>query len=58
MDDPLAVTVNKRGWLYVTNLGKVEVLEFAPGSITPSDRQISKGVYNPYGTAYSPPLLP
>ncbi len=58
LDEPSAVTVNKQGWLYVTNFGKQEILEFPPGSITPSNRLISKGVYNPYGTAYSPPLLP
>lgn len=58
MDLPSAVTVNKQGWLYVTNLGNQEVLKFAPGPITPSNRRISKGLDNPYGTAYSPPLLP
>jgi len=58
MDLPSAVTVNKQGWLYVTNLGNQEILEFAPGSITPSNRRVTKGLYNPYGTAYSPPLLP
>ena len=55
---PEGVTVNKRGWLYVVNVGNFEVVEFAPDSITPSDRQISKGLLDPFGTAYSPPLLP
>jgi sugar lactone lactonase YvrE len=58
LDGPVAVTVNKNGYLYVTNFYNNEVVEFAPGSITPSDRQISKGLYEPWGTAYSPPLLP
>jgi sugar lactone lactonase YvrE len=58
MDLPLGVTVNQQGWLYVVNVGKEVVVEFAPGSITPSNRQISKGLYNAEGTAYSPPLLP
>lgn len=58
MDAPVAVTVNKSGYLYVTNAENFEVVEFAPGSIVPSDRQISKSLDNPFGTAYSPPLLP
>ncbi len=58
MSQPVAVTVNKSGYLYVTNAGNTEVVEFAPGSITPSSRQISKGLYDPWGSAYSPPLLP
>jgi hypothetical protein len=58
MDGPAAVTVNKNGYLYVTNAENFEVVEFAPGSITPSERQISKGLLDPFGTAYSPPLLP
>jgi sugar lactone lactonase YvrE len=58
IDFPEGVTVNKRGWLYVVNVGNREVVEFAPGSTTPSNRQISKGLLDPFGTAYSPPLLP
>jgi hypothetical protein len=58
MDYPTGLAVNQQGWLYVVNIGSMEVLEFAPGSTTPSNRQISKGLYNPEGTAYSPPLLP
>jgi sugar lactone lactonase YvrE len=58
MDIPVGLTVNQQGWLYVVNMGSMVVLEFAPGSITPSNRQISKGLYHPEGTAYSPPLLP
>jgi serine/threonine-protein kinase len=58
MDYPVGLTVNQQGWLYVVNRGnEVDVVEFAPGSITPSNRQISKGLYSPEGTAYSPPLL-
>jgi len=58
LDGPVAVTVNKNDYLYVTDFYNNEVVEFAPGSITPSDRQVSKGLYEPWGTAYSPPLLP
>jgi hypothetical protein len=58
MDRPLGVAVNKGGYLYVTNLGNLEIVEFAPGSLTPSNREISKGLWQPSGTAYSPPLLP
>jgi DNA-binding beta-propeller fold protein YncE len=58
LDYPVAVTVNKNGYLYVTNSGNYTVDEFAPGSITPSDRQISKGLLDPFGAAHSPPLLP
>jgi serine/threonine-protein kinase len=61
IDQPVAVTVSKSGYLYVTNYGEYnfcKIVEFAPGSITPSDRQISKGLLYPWGTAYSPPLLP
>jgi hypothetical protein len=58
MDQPCAVTVNKNGYLYVTNYANNVVVEFAPGSTTPSNRQISKGLYTPEGTAYYPPLLP
>jgi len=59
LDLPVAVTVSKKGWLYVVNLGTPpKVLEFAPDSIKPSARRISDGLEDPWGTAYSPPLLP
>jgi sugar lactone lactonase YvrE len=58
MNLPVGLTVNQQGWLYVVNHGNFVVVEFAPGSITPSNRQISKGLYSSEGTAYSPPLLP
>ncbi|MGB8909644.1 MAG: hypothetical protein WCC84_12945 [Candidatus Cybelea sp.] len=65
INGPTAVTVGSNGWLYVTNTGYNAcsgpanvVLEFRPGSITPSKREISKGLYRPEGTAYFPPLLP
>lgn len=59
MDAPVGVTVNKKGWLYVANFGNSNnVVEFPPGSITPSKRQINKGLYGPQGVAYYPPLLP
>lgn len=60
--NPAGITVNKQGWLYVVVYGNTEkdvvVVEYPPGSTTPSDRQISKGILDPFGTAYSPPLLP
>jgi sugar lactone lactonase YvrE len=59
LDRPVSVTVNKNGYLYVTNLEETgPVAEYVPGSIKRLDRQISKGLYEPFGTAYSPPLLP
>jgi serine/threonine-protein kinase len=59
LDHPVSVTVNESGYLYATNFQNTgPVVEYAPGSITPLKRQISKGLYEPWGTAYSPPLLP
>jgi hypothetical protein len=58
MNDPIAVTVDGKGYLYVTNIANNAVVEFSPGSVTPSKREISKGLFEPAGTAYSPPLLP
>lgn len=58
VDGPVGVTVNKKGLLYVTNLGNNTVLEFPLGSLTPSKRQISKGLWDPEGIAHYPPLLP
>jgi sugar lactone lactonase YvrE len=59
VNDPVAVAVNRAGWLYVTNEGNRVVIEFAPDSLKPSGRQISKGLGlgSPFGTAYFPPLL-
>ncbi len=56
--DPVDVTVNEQGRLYVANAGTNSIAEFAPGSLEPSKRQISKELYSPEGSAYSPPLLP
>jgi sugar lactone lactonase YvrE len=58
MDYPAGVTIDKKGTLYVSNVSNSTVVEFAPGSITPLKRQISKGLYEPYGIAYYPALLP
>lgn len=59
MNTPIAVTVNEEGWLWVTTeTGSGLIVEFAPGSVTLSKREIGKGVFQPEGTAYSPPLLP
>jgi sugar lactone lactonase YvrE len=55
---PSAVTVDKKGYLYVTETESSVVVEFDPGSLRPSKREISKGLFGPFGTAYSPPLLP
>lgn len=57
LDEPCAVVLNKRGWLYITNFA-AGVVEFPPESLSPSQRQISQGLYTPDGTAYYPPLLP
>jgi sugar lactone lactonase YvrE len=57
---PLGVVVGKNGWLYVANEGETSemaVLEFPPHSLTPS-REITKGLFNPFGVAYYPPLSP
>jgi DNA-binding beta-propeller fold protein YncE len=56
--DPIDVSVNEQGWLYVVNDGSNSIAEFAPGSLEPSERQISKDLYAPEGSAYSPPVLP
>jgi DNA-binding beta-propeller fold protein YncE len=52
------VTVDKKGVLYVSNGGNSTVAEFAPGSVKPLKRAISKGLYEPYGIAYYPAVLP
>lgn len=60
ISEPNAVTVGKSGRLYVTNAGgnPPAVIEFPPGSISPSARKITKGLENPEGSAYFPPLEP
>jgi sugar lactone lactonase YvrE len=58
MDYPAGVTIDKKGTLYVSNISNSTIVEFAPGSLKPLNRQISKGLYGPYGIAYYPPLLP
>jgi len=67
IDGPQGLNIGKNGWLYVTNTGNQSckgngfanvILEFAPGSLKPSAKEVSKGVYTPGGSAYSPPLLP
>lgn len=55
---PAGVTINKAGRLYLSDYGSSIVEEFAPGSIAPSKREITKDLYTPAGPAYSPPLLP
>jgi sugar lactone lactonase YvrE len=61
LNRPTGIAVNKQGWLYVVNngyTGDFVIAEYPPGSTTPSSRQISKGLYEPFDTAYSPALLP
>jgi hypothetical protein len=58
MDYPAGVTIDKKGTLYVSNVSNSTVVEFAPGSLKPLKRQISKGLYEPAGIAYYPALLP
>ena len=58
IDHPGAVAVDKKGIRYVSNIGNSTVVEFAPGSLKPLKRQISKGLFEPYGIAYYPALLP
>jgi sugar lactone lactonase YvrE len=58
MEHPTDVTVDKKGVLYVSNGGNSTVAEFAPGSVKPLKREISKGLYEPYGIAYYPAVLP
>jgi sugar lactone lactonase YvrE len=58
MDHPGGVTVDKKGTLYVSNIGNSTVVEFAPGSLKPLKRQVSKGLYEPFGIAHYPALLP
>jgi hypothetical protein len=61
---PTGLTVNKEGSLYVADLGTKSrkhyntVTEFAPRSIKPLSRKISKGLWDPVGVAYYPALLP
>jgi len=52
------VTVDEKGALYVSNIANNSIVEFAPRSLTPLKRRISKGLYEPNGIAYYPPLLP
>jgi DNA-binding beta-propeller fold protein YncE len=58
IDHPGGVTFDKKGTLYVSNIGNSTVVEFAPGSLKPLKRQISKGLYEPDGIAFYPAVLP
>ncbi len=59
---PDGIVIGKNGWLYVANQGQSsderEILEFPPHSVKPSSRKITKGLFDPLGVAYYPPLLP
>jgi serine/threonine-protein kinase len=58
---PVDVVVSPNGWLYVANdgqyLDQTAILEFPPRSVKYS-RIITKGIFNPEGLAYYPPILP
>lgn len=58
---PSDVVLNKKGWLYVADYGyttgEEQILEFPPRSMKPS-RTISNGIFDPFGLAYYPPVLP
>jgi hypothetical protein len=60
--NPSDVKVNKKGWLYVAvggyNSNPYKILEFPPHSLKPSSREITRGIFNPQGMAYYPPVLP
>lgn len=58
MDRPAGITLDKDGTLYVSNIANNTIVEFAPGSVKPLKREITKGLYEPNGIAYYPPLLP
>jgi DNA-binding beta-propeller fold protein YncE len=58
IDHPGGVTFDKKGTLYVSNIGNSTVVEFAPGLLKPLKRQISKGLYEPDGIAFYPAVLP
>ena len=58
MDRPKGLTVDKKGVLYVSNIVNSTIVEFAPGSLKPLKRQISKGLFAPEGIADYPALLP
>lgn len=59
---PADIVVGKNDWLYVANAGQysdeMAILEFPPRSSKPSSREITKGLFQPNGVAYYPPLLP
>jgi hypothetical protein len=65
MNGPSAVTFAPNGRMYLTNTETQggsgpapAILEYRPGSITPSKKMITNGLGFPLGTAYYPPLLP
>jgi sugar lactone lactonase YvrE len=67
IDGPTDVSFARNGRMYVVNEGEQNcvsngpwpvILEFPPGSVSPSKREITRGLLNPIGIAYYPPLLP
>ena len=54
---PGGVTVSEKGWLFVGNYNDT-VVEFRPGSIRPSKREISNGLHGASGLAIYPAVLP
>ncbi|MFY9719069.1 MAG: hypothetical protein WAK16_05430 [Candidatus Cybelea sp.] len=65
INGPPDLTFAKNGRMYEVNDGTQgcsgpapAILEFSSGSIKPSRRMIGKGLHDPQGVAYFPPLLP
>lgn len=58
LSTPGGVTLDKKGWLFVADFERDTVVEFRAGSVTPSKRQISKGVDSSTGVAIYPAVLP
>lgn len=65
INGPVAITFSRHGRMYETNEGTLGcagpwpvILEFRPGSVKPSKREISQGLHTAVGVAYYPPLLP
>jgi hypothetical protein len=67
IDGPTALTFNRKGRLFESNEGQdgcqndgpyPVILEFRPGSVEPSRKEVTNGLRYPEGLAYYPPLLP
>ncbi|HEX4012925.1 MAG TPA: hypothetical protein VHX17_03430 [Candidatus Cybelea sp.] len=56
MRRPEGLAFDRNGKLYVSN--ESNIVEFAPGSLTPLNRRISKGLFEPNGVAHYPASSP